>query len=292
MRALIHRPLAILAGVCLLWGAAHLWMGRGADAEFEQAHRGEVVVFGDSHAGDVRLPQAPRFAFPAQDLVSTWMWMDAFVRAGDADSKVKVVVLTVWPGKFLPLAERRLSGRIQEDRWGQSVLGRVGPVLGFRHMVEPAVPWRLRWRMLLNTFQLRSSIRTSGWDCQDRSIPSDYGFKMGTLVQEAPWFDGAKVSRWALGQIVRLAESQSWELVLLEHPMHRSFLDQVHPGAMADYEAALKAAAEHPRITYVDMARFPLPDSGFRDYHHLTCEGSAAVADRLEPLLEGWALSP
>lgn len=292
MRALILRPLSILALLLLAWCAAHVSLQRTAQVELQGAHGHPVVVFGDSHAGDVRLPDVPRFASPAQDLVSTWMWMDAFARAGSADSKVKAVVLTIWPSKFGPVAERRLSGRLQKDSWGQSVLGRVAPVLGMRHVFDGAVPWRLRWRMVLNVFQFRQSILAKGWVCQDQSIGPDYAFRMGIMVKESPWFQEATVSRWAFDQIVQLAEREQWELVLLEHPLHESFLSQVNPDAMAAYQAALTAAADHPRITYVDMAEVALPPSAFRDYHHLTCSGSAVVSARLDPLLQGWGIVP
>ena len=104
MRMLVFRPLGILALVLLAWGVLHIWTHAEAVEELRQAHNRSVVLFGDSHVGDVRLPDAARFAGPGQDLVGTWMWMDAFERAGGMDSKVKVVVLTVWPSKFVPLA--------------------------------------------------------------------------------------------------------------------------------------------------------------------------------------------
>lgn len=292
MRALVLRPLGVLAILCLAWCLAHLHLQRAARGELQRAHGQPVVVFGDSHAGDVRLPGAPRFASPAQDLVSTWMWMEAFEREGGADSKVKAVVLTIWPSKFVPLAERRLSGRVQQDSWGQSVLGRVAPVLRLKHVAEGALPWRLRWRMVLNTFQLRSSIQARGWVCTDQSIGPEYTHQMGTMVKASPWFENARVSRWALDQIVQLADRAEWELVLLEHPLHESFLSQVNPAEMAAYQAALQAAADHPRITYVNMAEVNLPPAAFRDYHHLTCAGSAVVNERLDPLLQGWGIEP
>ncbi|MDG1381144.1 MAG: hypothetical protein P8P45_03095 [Flavobacteriales bacterium] len=292
MRMLVFRPLGILALVLLAWGVLHIWTRAEAVEELRQAHNRSVVLFGDSHARDVRLPGAARFAGSGQDLVGTWMWMDAFERAGGMDSKVKVVVLTLWPDKFVPLAERRLSGRVQEDGWGKSVLGRAGPVLSLAHMVESALPWRLRWRLWLHAFQLRKSMRDKGWSCRDNPVPPDYGFKMGTQVIQEDWFEAAKVSRWALAQIVALAERSDWQLVLLEHPLHPSFLSQVNPKALADYEAEMRAAAVHPSIAYLDMARVPMPYTAFRDHHHLTCEGSEKVAERLYPLLRKMGVSP
>ena len=285
MRTLIYRPLMVLAFLFLAWCAVHAWLHHSVQPELKQAHAQEVVMFGDSHAGDVRLPGFSRFAFPALDLVSTWMWMEAFERAGGPDSKVKAVVLTMWPVKFVPLSERRLTGRIQDDSWGQSVLGKSSHVLGLRHLTEPALPWRLRWRMALNTFQIRSSMHDKGWMCTDTSIGQDYQYKMGTLVHSQNWFDQAKVSRWAFDQMVAMADRNSWELVILEHPLHKDFLDNVNPEAMAQYEAAMQSAAGHRGITYLNMARTPLPHTGFRDYHHLTCEGSEVVSERLNSLL-------
>jgi len=286
MRTLIYRPLMVLAFLLLAWCAVHAWIHHSVQPELKQAHAQEVVMFGDSHAGDVRLPDFSRFAFPALDLVSTWMWMEAFERAGGPESKVKAVVLTIWPIKFSPVAERRLTGRNQDDSWGQSVLGKSSHVLGVRHLMESELPWRLRWRMWLNTFQMRSSIHAKGWVCQDKSIAPDYKYTAGKLVREENWFDQATVSRWAFDQIVALADRNSWELVMVEHPLHPSFLDDVNPEALAQYEAAMQSAAAHPGITYLNMARTPLLHTGFRDHNHLTCEGSEVVSDRLYPLLK------
>ena len=285
MSTLISRPLGIMVWVLLAWGALQIWTRADVKAGLRAAHNQNVVLFGDSHVGDVRLPRVFRFSQPGQDLVGSWMWMEAFERAGGLDSKVKAVVFTVWPNKFVPLSERRLSGRVQKDGWGKSVLGQSGPVLAMDHMMERALPWRLRWRLWLYSFQFRQGILTKSSSCGDESVAEDYGFKMGTKVVERSWFEEAVVSRWAFERMVALAESSGWHLVLLELPLHPSYLTQVNPQAMGDYEAAMRSAAEHPNITYVDMARDSLSYTAFRDYNHLTCEGVEKVTERLYPLL-------
>ncbi|MBL6619406.1 MAG: hypothetical protein ISP54_03510, partial [Flavobacteriales bacterium] len=83
--ALFLRPAAIvllaLAGVMAL----RLAIAPLSTEKYERAHRFPVVLFGDSHAGDVALPGVPRFSTPAQDLVSTYFHMRAFAAARPAD---------------------------------------------------------------------------------------------------------------------------------------------------------------------------------------------------------------
>ena len=107
-------PSAAPAGLLVLRVAVWPKSGR----RFAETHRGEVVLFGDSHADDVHLEGVPRFSTPGQDLVSTWMHMRALHDSRPVDSELKVVVLTIWPYKFGPLAERRrATGRSPGTRW-------------------------------------------------------------------------------------------------------------------------------------------------------------------------------
>ena len=156
MRALILRPLCTVAlvslGFILLRGALHGF----TEHEFQAAHTSRVVVFGDSHGNDVPLRGVPRFNRQAQDLISTWLRMRALADAQGPDSQVEVVVLTLWPMKFGPLAEDRMSGAIQPDGWHQSVLGKAGPMLAFKDVLNAEWPWRLKWQLLLHSAQLES----------------------------------------------------------------------------------------------------------------------------------------
>ena len=127
MRSLILRPLFTLMLAISALALLKLCVDGFTRREFEQAHQFPVVLFGDSHGNDVPVKQVPRFNRPAQDLVSTWMRMRELADLKGPDSKVEVVVLTIWPMKFGPVAERRMSGRVQEDGWQQSVWARRAP---------------------------------------------------------------------------------------------------------------------------------------------------------------------
>ena len=93
------------------------------------------------------------------------------------------------------------------------------------------------------------------------------------------------MSRWAFDRILDLCDEAGWELILLEHPLHPAFHRQVHAQAQADYDAAMRKAAEHPRMHYLALGRDSVPHTAFRDFHHLTCEGGEYVATHLDPLL-------
>ena len=112
MRALILRPLCTVALVALGFILLRSALQGFTQREFQAAHDARVVVFGDSHGNDVPLRGVPRFNRQAQDLVSTWLRMRALADAQGPDSQVDVVVLTLWPMKFGPLAEDRMSGAI------------------------------------------------------------------------------------------------------------------------------------------------------------------------------------
>jgi len=73
--------------------------------------------------------------------------------------------------------------------------------------------------------------------------------------------------------------------VLLEHPLHPEFYRQVNAQALADYDAAMMKAAEHPLVHYLALGRDSVPYTAFRDFHHLTCVGGEYVATHLDPLL-------
>lgn len=285
MRTLVLRPLFTLGLLLLGLLVLRLAMWQKSGRRFAETHRGEVVLFGDSHADDVHLEGVPRFSTPGQDLVSTWMHMRALHDARPADSKLQVVVLTIWPYKFGPLAERRLSGRLQDDNWGQSAFGVTSPLARLSDLVEPALPWRFRWRLLLNAAQLHRTRFLKGVVCTDNPVADDYAHRLGRAARERPWFEEAPVSRWAFSQILDLCDEAGWDLVLLEHPLHPEFYRQVNAQAQADYDAAMTQAAKHPRVHYLALGRDSVPHTAFRDFHHLTCEGGESVATHLDPLL-------
>ena len=285
MRTLVLRPLStlglLLLGLLVLRMAVWPKSGR----RFAETHGGEVVLFEDSHADDVHLEGVPRFSTPGQDLVSTWMHMRALHDARPADSELKVVVLTIWPYKFGPLAERRLSGRLQDDNWGQSAFGVASPLARLSDFVEPALPWRFRWRLMLNAAQLHRTRFLKGVVCTNNPVQADYAPGLGFDARERSWFEEGAVSRWAFDRILDLCDEEGWELVLLEHPLHPAFHRQANPQAQADYDAAMRKAAEHPRVHYLALGRDSVPHTAFRDFHHLTCEGGEYVATHLDPLL-------
>ena len=286
MRTLVLRPLStvglLLLGLLVLRVA--IWPKSGK--RFAEAHRGAVVLFGDSHADDVQLEEVPRFSASAQDLVVSWMYMRALHEARTEDSELKVVVLTVWPYKFGPIAEKRLTGMWQDDHWGSSAFGAAAPVVRWSDLLRPELPWRYRWRLFLNAAQLERVRSLMGFACQDNPVGPDYRVSLGTRARSEPWFADATVSRWAFSKILSLSERAGWELVLLEHPLHPIFQDQVHPVAMADYTATMEAAAEHPRVHYLALGHDSVAPWAFRDFHHLTCEGGVHVSGHLQPLLD------
>ena len=292
MRALFLRPLMTLAVVLVCFVAADVVNGVRTDSAFREAHGARVVLFGDSHGDDVKVNGVPRFNGPAQDLVSTWMRMRALRSAEKAESEVEVVVLTVWPMKFSPVAERRLSGRNQEDGWNQNVLGKTAPLLRWQDLFRSEWPWRLRWQLLFNRLQLKHVKPLMGWTCRGPALPDGFTARPGERVVNTSWFEEAEVSRWAFAAILDLVEEAGWELVLLEHPMHHSAIKAAHPQAIADYEATMNAAAEAPDVHYLALGRDSLPNSAFFDYHHLSCAGMDYVAERLDPLLDSLLTAP
>ena len=285
MRTLVLRPLGTLGLLLLGLLVLRVAMESVSHRRFAEAHRDEVVLFGDSHADDVHLGDAPRFSTPGQDLVSTWMHLRALRDARPADSEVEVVVVTIWPYKFGPLAERRLSGRLQGDNWGQSAFGVSSPLARLSDLAEPALPWRFRWRLLFNAAQLHRTRFLKGVVCTNNPVSAEYAPGLGLEARERSWFAEADVSWWAFQGILDLCDEAGWELVLLEHPLHPAFYRQVNVQALADYEAAMQAAAQHPRVHYLALGRDSVPHTVFRDWHHLTCEGGEHVATHLDPLL-------
>lgn len=292
MRALFLRPLLTLAVVVVCFVAADVVTGVRTDAAFREAHGARVVLFGDSHGDDVKVNGVPRFNGPAQDLVSTWMRMRALWSAQTEDSRVEVVVLTVWPMKFSPVAERRLSGKNQSDGWNQNVLGKTATLLRWNDLFREEWPWRLRWQLLFNRLQQKRIKQQMGWVCRGPALPDGFAASPGERVVNTSWFEEAEVSRWAFDAILDLVEEAGWKLVLLEHPIHHSFFKAAHPQAIADYEATMNAAAEAPHVHYLALGRDSLPNSAFFDYHHLSCEGMDDVDERLEPLLDSLLTAP
>ncbi len=289
MRILFLRPLCIALLVCLAMVGLRAVVFTYTQANYAAAHGHPVVVFGDSHADDVPLPGAPRFNSEAQDLLSTYLHMRAFHRARTTSDSTHTVVLTIWPHKFGPLAERRLSGRLQADSWGRKSLGLSAPAFGLSDLAVGAWPVLLRWRFLLNAAQLKQVRSKRRYVPLQPCVPSDYQYQIGAQYKERSWFREATVSRSAFARILALVEEAGWNLVLLEHPIYGRYFQSLQPQAAADYDAAMRAAAASPSVTYLALGRDSLPHTAFNDFHHLTAAGGDYVRSRLLPVLEGLA---
>jgi hypothetical protein len=212
--------------------------------------------------------------------------MRALAEAQGADSQVEVVVLTLWPMKFGPLAEDRMSGAIQPDGWHQSVLGKAGPLLGLEDLLRAEWPWRLKWQLFLHSAQLESVRHMMGWVCRDGDLADDYAAPLADRVKHTLWFEDAHLSTWAFSAILELAEASGWQLVILENPLHPSYLELANKASLDAYLDLMHAAAEVPHVHYLHMGWDALPSSAFFDFHHLSCEGMAHVQGQLDPLLE------
>ena len=287
MRALILRPLCTVALVVLGFFLLRSALQGFTQREFQGAHDARVVVFGDSHGNDVPLRGVPRFNRQAQDLVSTWLRMRALADAQGPDSQVEVVVLTLWPMKFGPLAEDRMSGAIQPDGWHQSVLGKAGPLLGLEDFLRAEWPWRLKWQLFLHSAQLESVRHMMGWVCRDGNLADDYAAPLSDRVKHSDWFQDAHLSTWAFSAILDLVEDAGWQLVILENPLHPSYLELANKASLDAYLDLMHVSAEAPHVHYLHMGWDTLPNSAFFDFHHLSCEGMAHVQGQLDPLLEG-----
>lgn len=185
-----------------------------------------------------------------------------------------------WP------AEWRLSGRMQADGWHQSAMGAAAPMVGMDDLFRSEWPGRLRWQMLLQSAQLESVQSLMGWVCEEGQLPDEYEPPIAFISNRTGWYAEAEVSRWAFDAILKLADRAGWELVILEHPLHPGFIRQVSDGDLIAYEEGMRSAATAPHVHYIGLGRDSLPNSAFRDYHHLSCEGMEHVEGRLTPILE------
>ena len=135
-----------------------------------------------------------------------------------------------------------------------------------------------------------------GWAPNHRHVAADYNVRLVDKLLQESWFEQATVSCWAFDRILTLAREADWNLILLEHPLHPVYGPQVHEGARADYEAAMRAAASEDNVHYLALGRDSLEHVAFVDYHHLSAEGAMYVRERLLPLLEAvgseYALPP
>ncbi len=285
MRTLILRPLLTLMLAFSALALLKVYMYGFTRHEFADAQQFSMVLFGDSHGGNVPLRKVPRFNRPAQDLVSTWMRMREFADLKGPDSKVEVVLLTIWPMKFGPVAERRMSGRVQDDGWHRSVLGKASPMFRWGDLFRSEWPWRLRWQLLLNGAQLERVQSLMGWVCRDGDLPDGFAAPMSDRMANAHWFEESRMSTWAFEAIVDLAHESGWQLVIMEHPMHPTFLEKINAESLNDYWDLMQSAAERDHVHYLGLGRDVLPNSAFIDFHHLSCEGMEYVGDKLDPLL-------
>jgi|GEM_PF-1076173 len=285
---MVRRALAVLAWlVALAWGG-HAWFRNASLQEFDEAHAHAWVLVGDSHADDVKWGGRPRFSGPAQDLFSSLKMVESLKSTATDSSKVQGVVLTFWPNKFSPLAERRLSGVAQEDNWGSMAFGRIAPLMTLRDLVRPEVPLRYRMRMAFHTLQFKTTF--AWWDeqCEQDHVGESYSHGLSDGMRLHNWWDEARVSPGLFQAIVDEVTSQGWHLVLLENPLHPTYYDQVNAEALAAYETWMASFEAHPsgRVHWVPLGRENDDFTLFRDYHHLTCKGEAFVKEALDKELE------
>jgi hypothetical protein len=125
-----------------------------------------------------------------------------------------------------------------------------------------------------------------GWVCRDGDLADDYVAPLSDPVKHTDWFPDAHLSTWAFSAILDLVDASGWHLVILENPLHPSYLEQANQASLDAYLDLMNSAAEAPHIHYLHMGWDALPNSGFFDFHHLSCEGMAHVQGQLDPLLE------
>lgn len=285
---MVRRALAVLAWMVSLALVGHAWFRHASLQEFAKAHEHAWVLVGDSHADDVKWGGRPRFSGPAQDLFSSLKMVESLKSTAMDSSKIRGVVLTFWPNKFSPLAERRLSGLAQEDNWGSMAFGRIAPLMTLRDLVRPEVPLRYRVRMAFHTLQFKTTFASWDEQCEQDHVGESYRYGLSEDMRLQNWWDEARVSPGLFQAIVDKVTSQGWHLVLLENPLHPTYYDQVNPEALVAYERWMASFEAHPsgRVHRVSLGRENDDFTLFRDYHHLTCKGEAYLREELDKVLE------
>ena len=277
-----RRPLLLLSVLALLALLVHTAQHRLALQTIAGVHQHEVVLIGDSHGDDLPWPGRPRFTNPAQDLFTAHQYLEAIIDTRPEDSRLRVVVLTVWPHKFGPLAMDRMSGAPQEDGWDQQALGKIAPLLDFSDFLEPFGPRRLRWRAALHSLQMKKVAMRFDQDCIETAVDSTFRRGQGYEFMHTHWWPESAETQEIVERFADQVLAQGWRLIVLENPLHWHYLDQIHAPSHADYKSFLAALDNRPGITVLALGESGAPHTFFRDWHHLTCEGEAFVGEQLE----------
>jgi hypothetical protein len=283
---MVGRMVRIVAWLLLWTTMGHLWFKQASLQQFRAAHKHDYVLLGDSHADDVPWEGRPRFSGPAQDLFSTLKRVEALAQTRTDSSALKGVVMTFWPNKFSPLAERRMSGGPLDDNWVGMALGSVAPLWGWRDALRQDLPWRFRAQIMWHMLQFKTTL--SFWDtaCESKSVDPAYQYGLTEVMKTQDWWSQATIGPAMMEDLIDHVISQGWTLVLIENPLHPTYYRQVNKQALQGYESALASWTAHPQVHALRMGRDNLDHTWFRDYHHLTCEGERAVGDALEAFLQ------
>ena len=296
-RPILKRASAILALTLLVGTALHILNRMDSRDEFVRAHVHEALLFGDSHADNVPWGGRPRFSAPAQDLFATLKMLEELAESRTEESKVHTCVITIWPNKFSPLAERRISGRIQKDGWGANALGRVAPLMKFSDFFRSEVTWRYRLRMAFHTLQFKTTWAWFDKACHHESVSPDFFRGLSEQMMHTQWFAKAHTTRALFERIVDHTARENLRLILVENPSHPCYYQQVYPPALHAYQTFVDSVlAGHPDALFINLndstrsqpfpAHLPHSHELFTDYHHLTCKGEALVGDVLTSILD------
>ena len=285
---MLRRALSVLLWVLALACLAHVWFRRASLRQFDQAHSHEWVLVGDSHADDIRWGGRPRFSGPAQDLYSSLKMVESLKETATDASRIRGIVLTFWPNKFSPLAERRLSGEAQDDNWGSMAFGRIAPLMTLSDLFRSDVPLRYRMRMAFHTLQFKTTF--AWWDvqCEETSVGPEYTYGLSEAMIHQNWWEEAQVAPELFSALVEEVTSQGWHLVVVENPLHPCYYDQINAESLAGYTRWMSEVEQHPsgRVHWLALGQKNDDHRLFRDYHHLTCKGEAVVKKALDELLE------
>lgn len=283
---ILQRSASILGLVLMTGLVLHMYFRQKSLDVFEKAHTQQAMLFGDSHADNIPWPGAPRFSGPAQDLFSALKMLEVFVEMRPSDSQIKTCVMTVWPHKFGPLAERRITGAVQGDQWGSMALGRLAPLMTWNDLIRRDVPWKYRLRLAYHTLQLKTVHAWLDNDCDEKSVDADFKYGQSEQVRFTQWFDQAHTTQLLFNSFVDMTSSQGWRLILIENPIHPCYYDVVNPDALKAYDKFIATAVErHGNAAFLQMGRENQDHTLFSDYHHLTCKGEALVEQRLRSLI-------
>ena len=99
-------------------------------------------------------------------------------------------------------------------------------------------------------------------------MADDYAAPLSDRVKHTDWFQDAHLSTWAFSAILDVVEASGWQLVILENPLHPSYLELANQASLDAYLDLMHASAEAPHVHYLHMGWDALPNSAFFDFHH------------------------